>query len=168
MEPSQLIDEAPPEQARALLHSCCGSTRWVERMLALRPFGTTGSMLSAARREWLTLGPEHWIEAFSHHPKIGDRESVRARFPTTHALSEREQAGISSASDRTREALARGNAAYEQRFGYIFIICATGKSPDEMLHHLTARLQNDPATEVRIAAQEQAQITALRLKRLNQ
>ena len=137
-------------------------------MLALRPFGTAGGMLSAARREWFALKPEDWIDAFSHHPKIGDRESLRARFPTTHHLSEREQAGMSAASDRTLEALARGNAVYEQRFGYIFIVCATGKSPDEMLHQLTVRLQNDPGTEVRVAAEEQAKITALRLKQLNQ
>ena len=167
MEPSQLIDEAARDRARDLLHSCCGSTRWVERMLALRPFGTTGSMLSAAQREWFALGPEDWIEAFSHHPKIGDRESLRARFPTTHHLSEREQAGVSGASDETIEALAQGNAAYERRFGYIFIVCASGRSAGEMLDLLTARLRNDPLVEERIAAEEQAKITALRLKRLS-
>ena len=167
MEPSQRIDEASPEEARALLRACCGSTRWVERMLALRPFGTTDILLSAARREWFALTPADWTEAFAHHPKIGDRESLRARFPATHQLSEREQAGLSAASDQTIEALAQGNAAYERRFGYIFIVCATGKSAEEMLDLLTARLQNDPVTEVRIAAEELAKITELRLKQLN-
>ena len=166
MEPSQRIDEASPETARGLLRSCCGSARWVERMLALRPFGTTASMLSAARREWFALTTADWAEAFSHHPKIGDRESLRARFPATHQLSEREQAGMRAASDQTIEALAQGNAAYEQRFGYIFIVCATGKSAEEMLDLLTARLQNDPETEIRVAAAQQAEITDLRLKLL--
>jgi 2-oxo-4-hydroxy-4-carboxy-5-ureidoimidazoline decarboxylase len=167
MEPFQRIDDAPVSDARGLLLSCCGSTRWAERMLSLRPFGATERMLSAARREWFALTPADWTEAFSHHPKIGDRESLRARFPATHHLSEREQAGASGASDETIEALAQGNAAYEKRFGYIFIVCATGKSAAEMLDLLTARLRNDPAVEVSIAAEELAKITELRLKRLN-
>jgi 2-oxo-4-hydroxy-4-carboxy-5-ureidoimidazoline decarboxylase len=136
-------------------------------MLALRPFGATDVLLTAARREWFALTPEDWKEAFTHHPKIGDREALRARFPATHLLSEREQAGMGTAPDQITEPLARGNAAYEQRFGYIFIVCATGKSAEEMLDLLTARLQNDPVTEVRIAAEEQAKITELRLKQLN-
>jgi len=167
MEPSRRIDEASPETAGELLQACCGSTRWVERMLALRPFGTTDRMLAAARREWFALTPADWAEAFSHHPKIGDRESLRARFPATHQLSEREQAGMGGASDETIDALAHGNAAYERRFGYIFIVCATGKSAGEMLDLLTARLQNDPVIEERIAAEELAKITELRLKQLN-
>jgi 2-oxo-4-hydroxy-4-carboxy-5-ureidoimidazoline decarboxylase len=167
MEPLSRIDGASPDRARALLQACCGSTRWVERMLALRPFGSVDILLSAARREWFALTPEDWKEAFTHHPKIGDREALRARFPVTHQLSEREQAGMGGASDQTIEALAQGNAAYERRFGYIFIVCATGKSAEEMLDLLTARLQNDPGTEVRIAAEEQAKITELRLKQLN-
>jgi 2-oxo-4-hydroxy-4-carboxy-5-ureidoimidazoline decarboxylase len=166
MEPSQRIDDASREQARALLRSCCGSRRWVERMLALRPFRTTDTLLSAARREWLALMPEDWKEAFTHHPKIGDRAALRARFPATHQLSEREQAGMGAASDQAIEALAHGNAAYERRFGYIFIVCATGKSADEMLGLLNVRLQNDSVTEMRIAADEQCKITELRLKRL--
>jgi 2-oxo-4-hydroxy-4-carboxy-5-ureidoimidazoline decarboxylase len=167
MEPSRRIDDASPDRARAFLQACCGSTRWVERMLAVRPFGTTDILLSAARREWFALTPEDWKQAFTCHPKIGDREALRARFPATHRLSEREQAGMSAASDQTIEALLEGNAAYERRFGYIFIVCATGKSAGEMIDLLTARLQNDPGTEVRIAAEEQAKITELRLKQLD-
>lgn len=135
-------------------------------MLALRPFGTTASLLAAARHEWFSLTPEDWKEAFSHHPKIGDREALRARFPTTHHLSEHEQSGMRIASDQAIEALAEGNAAYERRFGYIFIVCATGQSADDMLRRMNARLHNDPVTEIRIAAEEQVKITELRLKRL--
>ena len=167
MEPRSQIDDASSDEARALLQACCGSTRWVDRMLALRPFVTTASLLAAARREWFSLTPEDWKEAFSHHPHIGDREAPRARFPTTHHLSEHEQSGMRAASDQTIEALAQGNAAYERRFGYIFIVCASGKSASELLDLLTARMQNDPVSEVRIAAEEQAKITELRLKQLN-
>jgi 2-oxo-4-hydroxy-4-carboxy-5-ureidoimidazoline decarboxylase len=167
MEPPSRIDDASPEEARALLQACCGSTRWLERMLALRPFEAVDILLSTARREWFALTPEDWKEAFTHHPKIGDREALRARFPATHQLSEREQAGLGAASGQIIERLAQGNAAYEQRFGYIFIVCASGKSAAEMLDMLTARLQNDPGREERIAAEEQAKITELRLKQLN-
>ena len=166
MEPPQ-VDAASPDEARALLQACCGSTRWVERMLALRPFGATDVLLSAARREWFALTPEDWKEAFAHHPKIGDREALRARVPVTHHFSEGEQSALGTAPDQIIEALAQGNTAYERRFGYIFIVCATGKSAKEMLDLLTARLQNDPVPEVRIAAEEQAKITELRLKQLN-
>jgi 2-oxo-4-hydroxy-4-carboxy-5-ureidoimidazoline decarboxylase len=167
MEPSLRIDDASSDQARALLEACCGSTRWVGRMLARRPFGTTAALLAAARREWFSLMPKDWKEAFTHHPRIGDREALRARFPATHELSEREQTGMAAASDEIIEALEQGNAAYERRFGYIFIVCASGKSAGEMLDLLTARMQNDPVIEVRIAAEEQAKITELRLKQLN-
>jgi 2-oxo-4-hydroxy-4-carboxy-5-ureidoimidazoline decarboxylase len=166
MEPPR-VDGASPDAARALLEACCGSTRWVERMLALRPFGATDSLLSAARREWFALTPEDWKEAFAHHPKIGDRGALRARFPATHQFAEREQSGMDTAPDQIIDPLVQGNAAYERRFGHIFIVCATGKSAKEMLDLLTARLQNDPVTEVRLAAEEQAKITELRLKQLN-
>jgi len=136
-------------------------------MLALRPFGATDILLSAARREWFRLTPEDWKEAFAHHPKIGDRGALRARFPATYHFSEREQSGMDTAPDQIIDQLAEGNAAYERRFGHIFIVCATGRSAKEMLDLLTARLQNDPATEVRLAAEEQAKITELRLKQLN-
>jgi 2-oxo-4-hydroxy-4-carboxy-5-ureidoimidazoline decarboxylase len=136
-------------------------------MLARRPFGTTAALLAAARNEWFSLLPKDWKEAFTHHPRIGDREALRARFPATHQLSEREQTGMAAASDQIIEALAQGNAAYERRFGYIFVVCASGKSAGEMLDLLTARMQNDPIIEICIAAEEQAKITELRLKQLN-
>jgi 2-oxo-4-hydroxy-4-carboxy-5-ureidoimidazoline decarboxylase len=139
----------------------------VEQMLARRPFGSLENLLGVARTEWLALTPEDWREAFDHHPKIGDRESLRRRFPSTHQLSEREQAGVAGASEAVLDALSEGNRAYEARFGYIFIVCATGRSADEMLTMLRARLVNDPGTELRVAAEEQAKITALRLEGLS-
>ena len=134
--------------------------------MALRPFRSDQALYEAARREWFALGPDDWKDAFAAHPRIGDQKSLRARFPATHQLSESEQAGVRAASDDVLDALAANNAEYEQRFGYIFIVCATGKSADEMLNLLHARLQNDPPSELRVAAFEQASITELRLRGL--
>ncbi len=165
MELWQRVNETAVDEARALLRACCGSARWVERMLMHRPFADRGAALDAARAEWFALSDDDWREAFSHHPKIGDRESLRARFPATHELSASEQAGVGGAADEVLDALAEGNRAYEQRFGYIFIVCATGKTADEMLAVLRARLANDAAIEIRVAAEQQSQITAIRLTR---
>lgn len=163
MESWHRIDRASPAEARALLRACCGATRWVERMLARRPFGCRDALQQAARDEWWALSADDWREAFSHHPKIGDREALGARFAGTRDLSENEQAGVTSAPEAVLDALAEGNRAYEGRFGYIFIVCATGKSADEMLALLHERLHHDPQAEIRIAAEEQAKITAIRL-----
>ena len=132
-------------------------------MLVRRPFGSDGALKTAARDEWLALGEADWLEAFSHHPKIGDRAALAARFPATHDLSAREQSGVNAAGADVIDELARANQTYLDRFGFIFIVCATGKSAVEMLQLLRDRLGNDRATELRIAAEEQAKITALRL-----
>lgn len=160
------VDELPPAEARPLLRTCCGSARWVEGMMARRPFGTTDALLNAARDVWFGLAPEDWLEAFADHPKIGDREALASKFPETRHLASGEQAGVEGAAEDVLEALARGNDEYERKFGYIFIVCATGLSASEMLARLQQRLGNDPAVELRIAAGEQARITAIRLRKL--
>ncbi len=132
-------------------------------MLVRRPFGSRDALLACARAEWGALDDRDRREAFTHHPKIGDREALRQRFPSTHALSAREQAGVDGAPDAVLDALAEANRRYEERFGYIFIVCASGLSAGEMLAMLNARLDNDPGHEIQIAAGEQAKITALRL-----
>ena len=132
-------------------------------MLVRRPFGSREALLKAARDEWFSLLPGDWLEAFSHHPPIGDRASLAARFPATHHLSEREQAGVGDARAEVLTALAAANQAYADRFRFIFIVCASGKSAEEMLRLLQARLPNDRDTELQVAAEEQAKITALRL-----
>ena len=157
------IDGATDAAARQILTRACGSTRWVNRMLARRPFGSDRKLLFAARNEWFGLTEADWLEAFSHHPRIGDRASLEARFPETHDLSSKEQAGVSAARAGTIEALADANERYLERFGFVFIVSAKGKSGDEMLGLLRDRLKSDRATELRIAAEEQAKITALRL-----
>lgn len=123
-------------------------------------------MLDAARDEWWALDPDDWKEAFAAHPRIGDREALRNRFAETRHLAAREQAGVDGAPEDVVTALAIANERYEQRFGFIFIVCASGLTAEEMLRMLHARLRNDPDAELRIAAEEQANITTLRLKRL--
>jgi 2-oxo-4-hydroxy-4-carboxy-5-ureidoimidazoline decarboxylase len=164
MERWRRIDEAPEPQARELLRICCGASRWIERMLHQRPFGSREAASTAAHREWFALGPTDWREAFAHHPRIGDIEALRTKFTSTRALSEREQSGISGASEEVLTSLLEGNRAYEARFGYIFIVCATGKSAEELLGLLQSRLHNDPETEIRTAAEEHAKICELRLQ----
>jgi 2-oxo-4-hydroxy-4-carboxy-5-ureidoimidazoline decarboxylase len=161
MEPWRTSDVAV---ARSWLTACCGSPRWIERMIARVPFASLDDAVTAAREEWFALTPDDWREAFKHHPKIGDRESLRQRFPATHQLSEREQSGVSGASDAVLDDLAQANRHYEARFGYIFIVYATGKSASDMLDILRGRLRNDPAIEIRVAAEEQAKVTELRLR----
>jgi 2-oxo-4-hydroxy-4-carboxy-5-ureidoimidazoline decarboxylase len=165
MGASHRLDAAADADVRAFLTTCCGARRWVERMMARRPFGSDDRLLAAAREDWFALAPDDWREAFSHHPRIGDRESLRARFPQTAHLSTAEQEGVAGATDATLDALAEGNRQYAEKFGFIFIVCATGKSADEMLALLQQRLGNDPDSELRVAAEAQARITALRLQR---
>lgn len=160
------LDNASEDDARRMLTACCGVSRWVDRMLARRPFGSAEALLAAARDEWWGLTDADWREAFAHHPRIGDRDALRARFPATAHLSEREQSGVDGADDDVLDALAEANRAYEARFGYIFIVCATGKTAEEMLALLRERIGNEPADEIRIAAAEQAKITELRLQSL--
>ena len=166
MDTWQTINSADPEQARRCLARACGSSRWVDRMLELRPFAGQTELLRAARQTWNDLREDDWREAFSHHPQIGDRAALEKRFPASHDLSAREQAGIGEASSEVLDQLAAANQEYLARFGYIFIVCASGRSAAEMLSILRSRLGNNPATELRIAASEQAAITALRLSAL--
>lgn len=164
MEPWRAVDTGAESDARLVLTRACGASRWVDRMMARRPFGNGARLLRAARVEWFGLTEADWLEAFSQHPKIGDSDSLAARFPASHDLSTKEQAGVSTAHASVLSELAEANETYLDRFGFIFIVCATGKTAEEMLALLRARLPNNRATELRIAAEEQAKITALRLQ----
>ena len=135
-------------------------------MCAARPFGDRAAMFAAAERAADGLGRDDWLEAFSHHPRIGDRDALRRRFASTAAWAADEQRGAAEAPDAVLDRLARGNEEYRRRFGYIFIVCATGKSAEEMLALLEARLHNDPERELAVAAAEQRKITRLRLEKL--
>jgi 2-oxo-4-hydroxy-4-carboxy-5-ureidoimidazoline decarboxylase len=163
MERWQKINAAGDSDARELLRVCCGATAWIEQMLAARPFASREEALDAARRIWFSLPADSWREAFAHHPRIGDVESLQRKFASTVHLSQREQSGVNAARPEVLQALVDGNRAYEARFGHIFIVCATGKSADEMLVLLNARLSHTPEEELNVAAEEHAKICALRL-----
>jgi 2-oxo-4-hydroxy-4-carboxy-5-ureidoimidazoline decarboxylase len=163
-EPHQLLNALEPGAAAAALRRCCGAERWVQAMLAARPFVSTLALHERALQVWDGLGAPDYLEAFSHHPQIGeDLDELRKRFAATHSLSSREQAGVNNADESTLLSLREGNRAYRERFGHIFIVCATGKSAAEMLALLRQRIENEPAAELAIAAAEQAKITRLRL-----
>jgi 2-oxo-4-hydroxy-4-carboxy-5-ureidoimidazoline decarboxylase len=160
------LNEIPLEQAGEAFERCCGARAWVALMCAARPFANAAALAEEAERAWQSLSPDQWREAFAHHPRIGDVESLRRRFATTASWAANEQRGAAGAGEQTLAALASGNREYEEKFGYIFIVCATGKSAGEMLALLEARLHNDPGAEIRIAAEEQMKIIRLRLEKL--
>ena len=151
---------ALPELEVAQLLRCCGSTRWAEGMAALQPFEDAGALMRAADRVWWSLGEADHLEAFGAHPKIGEKSAS--------AWSQNEQAGAAGAHAATLGELADKNREYEAQYGFIFIVCASGRSAEAMLVDLRARLANDRATEMRTAAEEQAKITRLRLAKLLQ
>ncbi|HEY0406025.1 MAG TPA: 2-oxo-4-hydroxy-4-carboxy-5-ureidoimidazoline decarboxylase [Pyrinomonadaceae bacterium] len=156
----------PREAAQSELMKCCGSTRWAQMVADARPFSDLGEMLLTADRVWQSLDATDWLEAFSHHPQIGERKAERAQAAEASRWSAQEQSGTRDADAPMASALAAANRAYLQKFGHIFIVCATGKSAGEMLSACEQRLQHDPATELRIAAEEQRRITHLRLRKL--
>jgi OHCU decarboxylase len=163
--PVEKLNRLGREEARAALLACCGSGRWAAAVEALRPFWDVGQLLGIAGRVWRELGPEDWLEAFRAHPKIGESKAAAETGARSREWSEGEQSGARLASDETLAALASANREYEERFGFIFIVCATGRGAEEMLALLRARMANDPETELRVAADEQWRITELRLKK---
>ncbi len=160
------LNNLPEEQINNELFKCCGSTRWVANMLQSFPFHNTGSLFLIAEEKWQECSKEDWLEAFTHHPKIGDLKSLEKKFASTKEWAGGEQSGVNLASHEVLQELAEGNQTYEEKFGYIFIVCATDKNADEMLLLLKDRLENDLDKELRIAMKEQNKITILRLKKL--
>jgi 2-oxo-4-hydroxy-4-carboxy-5-ureidoimidazoline decarboxylase len=144
--------------------ACCGAMRWARSLVALRPFETVETLSLTADEVWSTMEEADWREAFASHPRIGERKAA-SQAGRSAAWSEQEQSGASGAGDNVLAQLAAGNAAYEQRFGFTYIVCATGKSADEMLGILERRLATDRAAELREAAEQQRQITQIRLRK---
>ncbi len=153
-------------QLKEELMKCCGSASWVKMMMAFFPADDMVELLEDAEEVWYQCSEEDWREAFAHHPQIGDVDSLAKKFASTAEWAAGEQSGMNTASKETIEALAAGNIEYEAKFGYIFIICATGKTAEEMLADLQIRLQNSPEVEMEIAADEQNKITKLRIEKL--
>ena len=159
----ELIDN---EKQIELLRKCCGSSSWVNKMLSVFPVEDLVELLKAAEQKWYECSEDDWKEAFEHHPKIGNVNSLKEKYNATKAWAEGEQSGVTKASEEVLEKLAEGNQHYEEKFGFIFIVCATGKSAEEMLRLLQSRLDNNIEEEIKIAAAEQLKITKLRLEKL--
>jgi OHCU decarboxylase len=154
------------QQAEAEFLKCCGSTVWAKRAADARPFANQHELLAAADEIWWKLDEEDWLEAFRAHPKIGERKAAATQSAQAQQWSAQEQSESQKTAAETKAALADGNREYEQRFGFIFIICATGRSAEEILAALNGRLNNDSKAELHIAAEEQRKITQLRLQKL--
>ena len=157
------INNLREPEAESTFRDCCASTRWAKRMAALRPFAFDGELIDSAAEIWNDLETEDWLEAFAAHPKIGETKTATTR---SSSWSAGEQAGMDSADELLKRELAEANREYYEKFGFIFIVCATGKSATEMLELCRKRLANDRETEFAIAAAEQQKITEIRLRKL--
>lgn len=148
------------------LETCCGAQHWIKQMVAKAPFSTKDQLFYFADYLWENANEESWLEAFTHHPKIGDIDSLAKKFSNTKEWAKSEQGGVETASQKVLHDLAKGNQEYEDKFGFIFIVCATGKSASEMLELLNLRLANSKQVEILIAMREQQKITKIRLDKL--
>ena len=162
----QELNKMSGDKVLAELFKCCGSERWAQKLTDCRPFSNKQDLISSSDRIWMECTPADALEAFSHHPQIGDLKSLEKKFASTKEWASGEQAGVHAASGKVIQELAMGNAAYQNKFGYIFIVCATGKSAEDMLKLLNSRIGNNPETEMKIAMNEQNKITHLRLEKL--
>jgi allantoicase len=170
-ELAEMLNQKKKKNHLTALHNdltqCCGSATWVEHMMQAGPFKTDDHVHETAHSIWNGLSKQDYLDAFSHHPQIGaDPQALRAKFKSTQKWALNEQSGVQEASEECIQSLASQNQAYLERFGYIFIVCATGKSAQEMLDLLNARIGNSPEVELNLAAQEQEKITHLRLAKL--
>lgn len=159
------FNQLPENKAYELLFSCCGSSEWTRQTLARRPFSSVDHLKKESDLVWLFSREPDWLEAFSHHPRIGDKKALAEKFKDDRWAS-KEQSGMDGAETDVLEALAQANLDYERKFRFIFIVCATGKSAQEMLRLLKDRLNNKREQELLVAMQEQNKITHLRLEKL--
>jgi 2-oxo-4-hydroxy-4-carboxy-5-ureidoimidazoline decarboxylase len=153
------------EEAKKELLKCCGSSKWVNELIKSFPFKNSEELINNSDDSWKKCSKEDWLEAFSHHPKIGERVEHK-KFESTKMWAEHEQSGTRNAEERVLDDLLLSNIDYEKKYGHIFIVCATGKSASEMLSILKHRMKNEPGKEIQIAAEEQNKITHLRLEKL--
>lgn len=167
MDPAlERLNSQSEDLTRTELLKCCGSRGFINRLLEQRPFSDLEDLLAKAEATWWSLDEAEWLQAFRSHPKIGERKAAEKTSIAAERWSEQEQSGVRNAGAATLELLADLNQEYEAKFGYIFIVCATGKSSEEMISLLRQRLLNAPEAELRVAAAEQQKITQLRLKKL--
>ena len=161
----QLFNTLTPQHQEEELFKCCGCTKWVEQLSKKVPISSVEELKIESDKIWFALDKEDLLEAFSHHPKIGDKSSLQKKFATKEWATN-EQSGVNNASELLIDELAKGNVDYEKKFGYIFIVCATGKSAGELLEMLKKRFPNPPEVEIKIASREQNKITHLRINKL--
>lgn len=147
------------------LLKCCGSSKWANNIILARPFSSIDNLTEFSEKVWFDLDKGDYLEAFTAHPKIGEKKPPEISI-NTEKWTSKEQSGMTTATYQIRKELEKNNLIYEKKFGYIFIVCATGKSGKEMLELLKIRIGNKPMTEIMIAAQEQNKITKLRLRKL--
>ena len=160
------FDQLAQEKKKVLLEQCCGSSAWTNKMLDSLPVGNLSELLDLAEEKWHECNRKDWLEAFEHHPMIGDINSLKKKYASTLTLATHEQSGVNSATEELLKELAETNKAYKNKFGYIFIVCASGKSAEQILQLITQRITNDTETEIKIAMEEQNKITKLRLEKL--
>lgn len=158
------LNRLPSAQLRDRLQACCAATVWVEDMLAGRPYKDAADLHARAQSHWPSLTEADWLAAFDAHPRIGDISSLKQKYANTSAAAGQEQSGAQEADEATLEQLKALNDQYLARFGFIFIVCATGKTATEMLDLLRQRIDNTRREELAIASREQAKITHLRLE----
>jgi 2-oxo-4-hydroxy-4-carboxy-5-ureidoimidazoline decarboxylase len=158
-------NELPADAAAREIMACCGSTAWAQAVADRRPFADEGALMHASDEIWSKLNTPDWMEAFSKHPRIGERKAPQLASERSAAWSAQEQQKVATAGEAVQLALAEANREYERRFNNVFIVCATGKSAPEILEILRRRLRNNPADELLEAAEEQRRITNLRLQK---
>lgn len=160
------LNNLSEQESRLAFETCCVSPRWIEGMMASRPFSSDEAVFEQAQTIWDSLEEADFLAAFEGHPQIGDVSTLRAKFANTAAKAGHEQSGMNSADEAVLQEMMALNKTYLDNFGFIFIVCATGKSASEMLALIRDRVNNDRATELAIAAGEQAKITKIRLEKL--
>jgi 2-oxo-4-hydroxy-4-carboxy-5-ureidoimidazoline decarboxylase len=161
----QELNKLNPDKLEETLYRCCGSSQWVQYMLPQFPMEDLIELLDTADQQWQKCKDVDFKEAFAQHPRIGEKKDIESAGATAKWAAS-EQGGVEKADKETLNALQQANQKYYNKFGYIFIVCATGLSANEMLARIIARLKNEPGEEIRIAAEEQNKITKLRLKKL--
>lgn len=159
------FNRLPTAEAQTLLNQCCAAQAWVQSMVSARPYTSMQQLLNTADQIWKDMDEKNLLEAFSAHPQIGNVVSLLEKYASTKAMAAGEQSAIATASKETIEELAQANRTYLEKFGFIFIVCATGKSALEMLDLLYKRLPNSREQELINAAEEQQKITAIRLQK---
>jgi 2-oxo-4-hydroxy-4-carboxy-5-ureidoimidazoline decarboxylase len=160
------LNGLPDDEARVRLRSCCAADAWVEHMMAGRPYRSEAALLATSDRATAELDADGLAQALAGHPRIGDTTPAHGGDGRSAAWSKGEQAGVAAAGADLLGELAGANAAYEQRFGHVYLVCASGRSAAELLAVCQARLDNDPDTERGVVLGELAKINRLRLSKL--